>query len=373
MSKKLHVVSFDVPYPPNYGGVIDVFYKIKALHKLGVKIILHTYSYGRGKPKELNKYCESVFYYERGSFFNFFSRKPFIVKTRNSAVLIKNLQKDNYPILFEGIHTTFPLIGNHFTDREIYVRTHNIEHDYYAGLSKSEKSIFKKVFFNFESKKLKYYEKIIDKVDAILTISPSEQHYFKSKYGNKCEYIPVFHENSEVKVLSNKGEFALYHGDLRVSDNIKAVHYLINVFKTIDYPLLIASSFVNDDIIATIKPFKNITFELLDFKNKNQLKGLFEKAHINVLPTFQKTGIKLKLIHALFSSRFCVVNNEMVDETGLEVLCEVSSDKKEFRDNVLHCIAQNYDSTIIDKKISNLTNFNTLRNAKKIVKMIKKT
>ena len=58
---KLHIVSFDVPFPPNYGGVIDVFYKIKALHKLGVKIILHTFDYGRGKPTELNNYCEEIF------------------------------------------------------------------------------------------------------------------------------------------------------------------------------------------------------------------------------------------------------------------------------------------------------------------------
>ena len=28
---ELNIVSFDVPYPPDYGGVIDVFYKIKEL------------------------------------------------------------------------------------------------------------------------------------------------------------------------------------------------------------------------------------------------------------------------------------------------------------------------------------------------------
>ena len=29
--KNINIVSFDIPYPPNYGGIIDVFYKIKAL------------------------------------------------------------------------------------------------------------------------------------------------------------------------------------------------------------------------------------------------------------------------------------------------------------------------------------------------------
>ena len=36
-----------MPYPPNYGGVIDVFYKIKSLHAIGIKIILHCFKYGK--------------------------------------------------------------------------------------------------------------------------------------------------------------------------------------------------------------------------------------------------------------------------------------------------------------------------------------
>jgi hypothetical protein len=53
LEKHLHIISFDVPYPANYGGVIDVFYKLKNLHKAGVKIILHCFEYGRGEQKEL--------------------------------------------------------------------------------------------------------------------------------------------------------------------------------------------------------------------------------------------------------------------------------------------------------------------------------
>ena len=65
MNLNLNIVSFDVPYTPNYGGAIDVYYKLKALNKLGVKIILHTYEYGRGEQKELEKYCANIFYYKR--------------------------------------------------------------------------------------------------------------------------------------------------------------------------------------------------------------------------------------------------------------------------------------------------------------------
>ena len=35
-SRRLHVVSLQVPFPPDYGGVIDIYYKLKAL-KYGLR------------------------------------------------------------------------------------------------------------------------------------------------------------------------------------------------------------------------------------------------------------------------------------------------------------------------------------------------
>ena len=78
--KHLHIVSFNVPYPPDYGGVIDVFYKIKSLHDLGIKIYLHCFPYGREESEELNKICEKVYYYPRRKFYQaIYSNVPYIV------------------------------------------------------------------------------------------------------------------------------------------------------------------------------------------------------------------------------------------------------------------------------------------------------
>lgn len=63
--KHLHLVSFDIPYPTNYGGVIDVFFKIKELYKAGIKVHLHSFEYGREHAEELEKWCYSVDYYPR--------------------------------------------------------------------------------------------------------------------------------------------------------------------------------------------------------------------------------------------------------------------------------------------------------------------
>ena len=108
MINKLHIVSFDVPFPTNYGGVIDVFYKLKALHKQGVEIYLHVFEYGRGEQKELLNYCKEVFYYPRNSFIkSFFSRAPFIVKSRGNDL---QLDKNRISIISENNHQLLELL-----------------------------------------------------------------------------------------------------------------------------------------------------------------------------------------------------------------------------------------------------------------------
>src|SRR5665213_2717865 len=119
MEKHLHIISFDVPCPANYGGVIDVFYKLKNLHKAGIKITLHCFEYGRGEQKELEKYCQTVYYYKRNtSFVNQLSSIPFIIKSRVSNELINNLLKDNHPILFEGLHTCYFINDERLANRK---------------------------------------------------------------------------------------------------------------------------------------------------------------------------------------------------------------------------------------------------------------
>lgn len=368
MSKHLHIVSFDVPLPANYGGVIDVFYKLKALHQLGVKIHLHCFYNDRESKKELETYCENITYYKRKSALkSYFSVLPFVVKTRSDKKLISNLNKDNEPVLFEGLHSTYPLFSGKLSKRVTFVRTHNIEHGYYEGLAKSESSPFKKMFFKQESAKLKPYQSLLSKASHVLSLSPFEYRYFKNLF-NHTHYIPVFHQNTEVQKLSPKGDYALYVGDLRISDNQKTVAFLIGVFKDLEYPLIIASSFNNLTVIKKIKPFSNIQFQKIS--NKTDADKLLADAHINVMLTFQKTGIKLKLINTLFGGRFCIVNNLMVEDTGLASLCLVANTQNEFRKAVEKYISASFEEEEFSKRSLLLKDFNVLENAKKIVELL---
>jgi hypothetical protein len=363
----LHIVSFNIPYPPNYGGIIDVFYKIKELSQLEIKIYLHCFEYDRPQQLMLEKYSEKVFYYKRASKTkSFFSFVPFIIKNRENPLLVKNLERIKAPILFEGLHTTFSLTKTVFKTN-VYIRTHNIEHDYFAGLAKSESNLLKKAFYLLESFKLKKYEPILKKATGVFSISEFEQKYFYKKYGEKCNYIPAFHDAKHIENHSKKGNFILYHGDLRISDNIKAALFLIDTYKNSSYELVIASS-NNSSIITEINKYQNISFESIN--NQKELEILFSKAHINTLITFQKTGIKLKLLNALYQGKFIIANTKMIADTGLENLCELANTKEQILQKTAFLFSRDFSKTEIEKRKEQLKLFSPSQSAQKIKDII---
>jgi hypothetical protein len=333
LSLELHIVSFDIPFPANYGGVVDVFYKIKAIYQLGCKIHLHCFEYGRERSLELNKYCESVNYYKRDeNKLNFLKKEPYVVVSRANKDLLDVLLKDELPVLIEGLHNCWLI--NHLkpSNRMVMVRTHNVEHDYYLGLAKVEKNLAKRQYFKWEAAKLEKFEDILSKADLLLAISPNDCNYFNKKYGH-TQLLPAFHSSEIVSSIEGKGHYALYHGNLAVGENIEASIYLINeVFSKINYPLIIAGSTPPNELKLLVEKHDNISLQA-DI-SVEQLDTLIENAHINVLPTFQPTGIKLKLLSALYKGRFCVVNNFMVENTGLEPLCIVADSAEEIRNAI---------------------------------------
>ena len=145
--RAIHIVSFDVPFPPDYGGVIDVYYKIKALNDAGIRTHLHCFAYGRQPKSELAKLCASVNYYPRQTQKSLlFNTLPYIVLSRKSPELKTRLLADEFPILMEGMHTTFLLPDPDLASRTRVVRMHNIEHEYYEHLAQAERNVFKRYY-----------------------------------------------------------------------------------------------------------------------------------------------------------------------------------------------------------------------------------
>jgi hypothetical protein len=320
--KHLHIVSFNVPYPPDYGGVIDVFYKIKALHDLGIKIYLHCFHYGREESPELDKLCEKVYYYPRRKFYQaIYSKVPYIVGSRKSDELLSNLVGDDFPILFEGLHTCLYLNHPLLKDKLKAVRMHNVEWDYYRSLKEAERNYLIKFYFSLESKKLKKFEGDLQYANKIFPISKSDYEYLRFSYENVC-YVPAFHSNADITSQPGTGKYILYQGNLSVAENNQAALFIaMKIAHGMPYKFIIAGKEPTNALKKGIKNIKNV--ELVESPPFEKMADLMANAHINLLTTFQNTGVKLKLLNSLYRGRFCVVNSKMVNNTGLEPLCIV--------------------------------------------------
>ncbi len=347
MDNHLHIVCLDVPFPPDYGGVFDLFYKIKSLHELGIKIHLHCFEYGRGQQPQLNQYCEEVIYYKRNSSLKNFLRLPFIVSSRINEQLIQNLLKDKYSVLLEGIHCTYYLYNNQLQNRKVIVRLHNVEYEYYQQLSHSTKNILKKIWFYIESKSLEKYEEQIANKALFLTVNEKDTiTYQKIFFAEEIEFLPVFLPFEKVNSLIGKGSYCLYHGNLSVSENEKAVVWLLeNVFNNLAVDCIIAGKNPSINLQKICKANKNV--QLIANPSEEKMKELISEAHIHLLPSFNKTGIKIKLLNALFNGRFIIANSRSIDGTGFNSLCKIEESGEDFKKLIVELM--NTEFTEADK------------------------
>ena len=245
MEKHLHIVSSDVPYPVDYGGVIDVFCTVKALHEAGVKVQLHCFDDGKGHQPELDQYCEAVHYYQRLSGHKCISPKlPYIVASRSCNQLREKLLQDNHPILLQGIQCTYLLNDERFGDRPIFVRLMNVEHEYYEQLCKTTTVLqpLKKIYYHHESRLLKNYEKNIADKAIFLALSEKDVSIYRQKlHARNVVCLPPMLPFTDVETEPGIGCFCLYHGNLSVEENEEAAIWLLNnIFNKIDVPFIIA-------------------------------------------------------------------------------------------------------------------------------------
>lgn len=369
MDKHLHIITFDVPYPADYGGVIDVFYKIVSLYNAGIKIHLHCFTKNRLPQNELNKYCASVNYYQRQNAFSFTT--PYIVQSRADKTLLANLQQDDHPILMEGIHCTYLLVKGLLESRKTVVRLHNTEHKYYATLAKEEKNVLKKSYFKMESFLLKKYEAALAQKTIFAALSKADKEFYETNFSAKNVYfIPAFLPWAKVADIAGKGHYCLYHGNLAINENQKAICWLLeNVFDDIDIPFVIAGK----DSSKKLQEFaeKNSNVCMVANPSERELQDLIAKAQINILPSFNNTGVKLKLLNALFNGRYCLVNTAAVDGSGLEELCQIAETGKDFKQQLQQFFKQDFSVIDLDKRKQILQQlYNNADNAEALISLL---
>ncbi|MGN6438322.1 MAG: glycosyltransferase [Agriterribacter sp.] len=373
MNKTVHIVCLQVPYPPDYGGVVDLFWKLKYLHELGVTIHLHCFEYGRGEQKELLQYCASVHYYKRVKGITALRWNiPYIVSSRISKALESALIADNHPVLLEGIHCTWLLHKGILKNRKVILRLHNIEWEYYRQLAAAETNILKRWYYRWESRLLRQYEPLaIAKATTALAVSEKDMDWWQQHQMNHVHFLPVFLPWNAVVSKEGKGNYCLYHGNLGVAENEKAALWLLkSVFVALPgIRFIIAGKNPSDRLLEAVGLHHDVT--LIANPSPTEMEQLIAEAHIHLLPSFTNSGIKLKLLNALFCGRFCVVNPEMVQGTGLADICIVADAAPGFINAILQCMSSDFSLSHIKDREKLLPEcFNNRENARMLADML---
>lgn len=368
--KNLHIVCFDVPYPLDHGGLFDPYCKLAPLKQEGVQIHLHCFEYGRGHQPKLNEHCAEVNYYPRRTGIKSLSGNlPYIVNSRRNDALTERLLQDDYPILLEGIHCTWILNDDRFKNRKIFVRLLNIEHLYYEHLAMHERSPFKKMYYSHESKLLKKYEASIAKKAHFLALSEKDTEYYREVYGATASFLPLFLPWTEVESLPGIGQFCLYHGNLSVAENEQAVTWLLDeVFSDLQTPFVIAGKNPSRRLQHLAHRSSHICLEANP--SMQEMQDLIKKAHINILPSFNGTGVKLKFLNSLFVGRHCIVNQAAIEGSGIRegALAETATAIKKSIESLLH---RPLTAQAIEERNENvMVLYNNKKNAQALIQMI---
>ena len=358
----------DVPWPADYGGAIDIFFRIRALHQLGFEITLHSFEYGRGQQHQaLDKYTKRCCFYKRKKrFFDWLSPIPFIVKTRSNKELIENLLQDDAPILFEGLHSTFFLGDERLKNRIKLVRTHNVEHDYYSGLA-TQTSGIKKLFFNTEARKLRNYEPILKQASHVLAIQENDCAHFKT-INSHVHLLPASIPPFEQACFVETQAFCLFHGNLSVKENESAAAWILDALKQSDIDLTIAGKNPSEKLKVLCN---SESVRLITNPTQEEMEVLIQSARVHVLYTHQSTGLKLKLLSALNSSGHVLVNDKMLDGTDLAVFCHTANSQANFCDAVRKLMIHGCTADVFDARQRFLkTHYSTVENCRLIARLL---
>ncbi|RYZ16878.1 MAG: glycosyltransferase, partial [Chitinophagaceae bacterium] len=234
------------------------------------------------------------------------------------------------PVLLEGVHCA-GLLPHFYGTRKVLLRMHNDEAAYYEGLAANEKNFWKRAYYRIESRLLHSFQASLPIDLPMACVSHTDIAQLQERYGfTNLPFIPSFTPWQELTGATGRGSFCLYQGNLEVSENREAALWLIqHVFAGSNIPFVIAGKGAPALLREAAAGYQQI--RIIDGPSETEMEALVRDAHIHVLPSFNTTGLKLKLLHALFSGRHCLTNAAGIAGTAFAGAVALAETPAEFR------------------------------------------
>lgn len=329
--------------------------------------MLHYFSYTAERGAQgLHNDCVEIHVYDRKAFYEALPvSRPFIVQSRINRKLIKRLNADNNPILLEGLHCSgiIPFLDNM---QRIVLRMHNDEAAYYHHLAQTERRFLKRLYFIQESRLLKTYQQSLAKKIKLACLSQTDADTFEKQYGfEKPAFVPCFIPWQKLTIENGLGSYCLYHGNMAVSENEEAALWLVrNVFSKNKAAFIIAGKGISKEVESEASGYRNIT--LVNNPSIERIDDLIRNAQVNVLPSMNGTGVKLKLLNALLNGRHCITNEAGAKGSGIHTSLTIAHGANDWLHSVAICMQQVFDEAQKEERKTVLTLYNNAANAERL-------
>jgi hypothetical protein len=85
------------------------------------------------------------------------------------------------------------------------------------------------------------------------------------------------------------------------------------------------------------------------------------EAHINLILSFQRSGTKLKLLNSLFRSRYCIINENIIDDEVVSDFCVKIDSKEKLISQINVLKSEPYSDSekkkaVLEKYLNDITN-----------------
>jgi hypothetical protein len=342
-----------------------MYYKIAALAMAGNQIILHYFAYREERGTAgIAEFCDEVHVYPRKSFYKaLVAGQPYIVHSRINQQLIARLNQDEHPVLLEGLHCAglIPFLRNN--DR-VVLRMHNDEAKYYRQLASSENAAWKKWYYRREAKALDSFQRSMKEDARVAFINELDLKQFAG-HGHNAAFIPGFVPWQTVTSLPGAGTYCLYHGDMSVADNTRTAEWLISeVYKQGNFPFCIAGRNIPSRLSDMASGTSDL--RLVNNPSDNELEQLIRQAHINLVPSNNATGTKIKLLHALFSGRYCITNSNGILGSGVKGSAVICEEPEAYLREIGRLFSHPFDEQQVENRQQALSLFDNRKNAEKL-------
>lgn len=381
-------ITAEFPYPPNSGGRIYTWHRIKHLSETNDIFLFSLIE--DSDMKHLNdeivkKTFKSINIYKRKNKLKKAIKGykyPFSVATRKIEDIRMDIGTLVDKVDIDLIIIDHPqMLINCNMDYDIpkILTQHNIEYKAFKSMYKNSNSIIKKIIFKREFILMKKFEEEYyknDLINAYTFISEEDRQYFEKKYKKEnLHLIPPGIDFIEKKYIKEKNNAIVFTGKMDYEPNVQAMKWFCNnVFPQIKLDIPDAKLY-----IVGKNPSKYINSladeSIIVTGAVNSVENYLKLANIVVIPLLSGGGVKIKLMEALQYRNIVVTTNIGIEGTkfkhGEHLLS--TNNASEFAEscinalnkpekynqqieNSLSCIENNYLWSVIGKNYESLIN-----------------